>query len=132
MPLDSSKRLWLNDVERDAFIEETCGRCFQPDEALKRLTGEGPGCPHLVRAAENKKPKAWTRRQGQHAVIGKTYRCDDFMDKPAVNRRGKAPADTPPMFADMPSMDKSLVPVDGWPDYASLERQRKNQKDDHA
>lgn len=130
MPTDASKRVWLNDVERDAFIEHHCNNCFQPEEAMKRVVGMGPGCPHLARAAENKMPKAWTRRR--NAEIGYAYKCEDFWPKPPVNRRKTAPADTPPMFEDMPPVDKSLVPVDGWPDYNSLERQRKNQKDDHA
>lgn len=120
MPTDASKRLWLNDIERDAFIEETCDRCFFAPRALHRVDPAKPDCPHLVRAIEGRKPKAWTRRQGQHAVIGKTYKCDDFMDKPAVNRRKTAPADTPPMFDDVPEMRKSLVPVDGWPDYRAM------------
>lgn len=129
MALDSSKRLWLNDVERNAFLEETCGSCFQPDQALLRITGSGPGCPHLVRAAEGRKPKAWTRRQGQHAVIGKTYKCDDRVDKPPVNRRGKAPADTVEMFG-LDAGDRNLVPVDGWPDYRAEQRNAKT-GDDH-
>lgn len=121
MPLDSSKRVWLNDVERDAFVEETCGRCFQPDQARVRLTGQGAGCPHLLRAEQNKMPKAWTRRNKGHAVMGSTYKCDDFTDKPPVNRRKTAPADTITMFDDVPDTRKSLVPVDGWPDYRAMQ-----------
>jgi hypothetical protein len=79
--------VWKSQVERDAFVESNCARCFQPDEAMKRITGDGPGCPHLARAEQNKLPTPWTRRR--NAVMGETYRCADFAPKAAVNRRGK-------------------------------------------
>lgn len=106
------KKLWRNDIERDAFHESNCARCFQPDEAEKRVLGTGPGCPHLVRAETGKLPKAWTRRRG--AALGETFRCSDHTKKPPVNRRGTAPADTPPMFEDLPT-DVDFVPVENWP-----------------
>lgn len=125
----AGKPVWANDLERDLFVEHNCRICFQPKEAEKRLGISDVGCPHLARAEENKLPKVWTKRRGNDAVLGKTFKCDDFLSQPAVNRRGTAPADTESMFGDMPSMEKSLVPVDGWPDYQAL--QRKSTKGDH-
>ena len=123
----SRRPVWLNDIERDAFMESNCDRCFQPAQALKRVTGEGAGCPHLIRAEAGKLPKAWTLRRT--AAMGDTYRCDDHLDKPPVNRRGVAPADTPPMFDDVEPADRFLVPIDGWPDYKALEREKKRKAD---
>lgn len=126
--MSEKKPLWHNDIERDAFIESNCLRCFQPDEAAKRVLGTGPGCPHLVRAAAGKLPKAWTRRR--NAVIGETFKCSDHLDKPPVNRRGTAPADTPPMFDD-DQTNVDFVPVEGWPDAQAFGRKAKNDKGDH-
>jgi putative SOS response-associated peptidase YedK len=120
------KPVWLNDVERDAWVERHCRVCFQPDEARKRITGDGPGCPHLARAERNKLPTPWTRRR--NAVMGETYRCADFAKQPPVNRRQVSTEETPPLL-EVPSDDRHLVPVDGWPDYRS--KQRKTKEGDH-
>lgn len=112
MPLD--KRVWYNDIQRDAFIEKNCDHCFQPDQAKQRLVPTEPGCPHLIRAQDNKMPKAWTVRR--NASWGDTYRCEDFADKPASTQRRSAAADTDSMFGDLEEQDYTLVPVEGWPD----------------
>lgn len=148
------KPVWANDVERDAFVESNCARCFQPDEAMKRITSreaagrsgdsDGDGCPHLARAEQNKLPTPWTRRR--NAVMGETYRCADFQKRPAVNRRGTADATVEPMFCVLgnnckgcPDIrecgfiepdDRHLVPVDGWPDWRA--EQRKTKEGDHS
>jgi hypothetical protein len=90
------KPVWQNDIERDAWVERHCRICFQPDEALRRITGDGPGCPHLARAEQNKQPTPWTRRR--NAVMGETYRCSEFQKRPAVNRRGKVDVEVEPML----------------------------------
>ena len=120
------KPVWHNAIEEAAFRETRCRLCFQPDEALKRITNQGPGCAHLARAADGKMPKAWSKRR--NPVLGDTYKCDDFIDKPPVNRRKTAPADTTPMLDAEPD-DYRLVPVDGWPDYRA--EQRKQREGDH-
>jgi hypothetical protein len=120
------KPVWANDIERDAWVEKNCRVCFQPDEALKRITGDGPGCPHLARAENNKMPNAWTRRR--NAVMGETYRCADFQKRPAVNRRPTADVEIEPML-DVEPAERHLVPVDGWPDYRA--EQRKTKEGDH-
>lgn len=122
------KDVWRNDIERAAWVEKNCRVCFQPDEAIARVTG-GPnvhGCPHLIRSLTNKLPTPWKKRR--NAPIGETYKCEAFMDKPAVVRRGTAPADTVPMLDPAPE-DRNLIPVEGWPDYAAL--QRKLREGDH-
>jgi hypothetical protein len=108
------KDVWANAFEEQAFRGDTCRLCYQVDEAIKRTTGAGEGCPHLLRASQNKLPTAWTKRRGNEAVLGKTYRCSDKTAKPAVVRRKTSPADTVPMFEPEP-VDRNLVPVDGWP-----------------
>jgi hypothetical protein len=118
--------VWKSQIERDAFVESNCARCFQPDEALKRITGDGPGCPHLARAERNKLPTPWVRRR--NAVMGETYRCADFAPKPPVNRRQVSTEETPPLL-EVPSDDRHLVPVENWPDYRS--EQRKTKEGDH-
>lgn len=118
-----AKNVWANPIEEAAFREKTCRTCFQPDEASKRIRGGGPGCPHLARAATNKLPTPWTLRR--NATMGDTYRCAARMDKPAVTRRGIAPADTAPML-DVAPDDYHLVPVDGWPDYKAEARKQKD------
>jgi putative SOS response-associated peptidase YedK len=120
------KPVWANSIERDAWVERHCRVCFQPDEALRRITGDGPGCPHLARAEQNKPPTPWTRRR--NAVMGETYRCSEFQKRPAVNRRGKADVEVEPMLEVEP-VDRALVPVDGWPDWRA--EQRKGKEGDH-
>lgn len=120
--------VWRNDIERAAFVESNCLRCFQPDEAAKRLTGNGPGCPHLARSMKNKMPAAWTRRR--NAVMGVTFRCADFTPKPPVNRRAVSDEETPPMFDDIEPAEYLLVPVEGWEDYRA--KAKKQKEGDHA
>lgn len=115
------KPVWQNNIERDAWVEKHCRVCYQPDEALRRITGDGPGCPHLARAEQNKLPTPWTRRR--NAVMGETYRCSDFQKRPAVNRRGTAVEDQP--MLDVEPIDRLLVPVEGWPDFRAEARKAK-------
>lgn len=116
------KPVWQNDIERDAWVEKHCRVCFQPDEALKRITNSGPGCPYLARAEHNKLPTVWTLRR--NAVMGEKYKCDAFMKQPAVNRRPQALAIDDPML-DVEPAERHLVPVEGWPDWKALQRNTK-------
>jgi hypothetical protein len=120
------KPVWASDIEEAAFRESQCRRCFQPAEAEKRVLGKGDGCPHLAKAADNKLPKAWTRKR--LPVMGETYKCDDFQDKPKATRRRSKPAVTEPLI-DVEPAELLLVPVDGWPDYRA--EQRKDKKGEH-
>ena len=109
-----NKPVWNNPIEEAAWRETNCRICFQPDEAAKRITGQGPGCPHLARATDGRLPKAWTLRRNE--IMGRKYHCADFIKEPPTNRRKTAPADTPPMLGIEPD-DYRLIPVEGWPDY---------------
>ncbi len=122
------KDVWHSEIEEQAFRETTCRLCFQPDQAMLRVFGTGPGCPHLLRAAANKLPKVWIKRRGNDAVLGKTYKCEDHLSQPPVNRRGSAPADTPPMFDVEPS-DADFVPVENWPTAQDFGRTGKKETD---
>jgi hypothetical protein len=124
----SPKPVWQNDTERDAWMEKHCRVCCQPAEAIKRITGAGPGCPHLVRADAGKLPKAWKKRR--NAAMGDTYRCEEFLARPPVTRRPVSHEQSLPLFDIEPAIP-ALVPVDGWPDWRAQERARKS-KDNHA
>lgn len=117
------KDVWLNSIEKAAWQEKWCRTCLQPDQAMKRITGKGPECPLLIRAAQNKLPMQWTRRR--NATMGDTYRCDDYIKKPPVNRRATTPTETEPMLDAEPA-SRNLIPVDGWPDYRALAHKAKN------
>lgn len=116
------KPVWLNPIEAVAWQEKHCARCFQPDEARKRMTGKGDGCPLWLRALAGKLPTQWTRRR--NAVMGDTYRCSSYLKQPPVSRRASTPAETEPLL-EVETSDRHLVPVDGWPDWKSIERKTK-------
>lgn len=125
-----AKDVWQNALEEKAFREDTCRVCYQRDEAILRTTGAGEGCPHLMRASQNKLPTAWTKRRGNDAVLGKTYRCSDKTAKPAVVRRKTSPADTVPMF-EPELIEVDFVPVEGWPSAEDFGKAKKSKDSDH-
>lgn len=104
--------LWSNDIERDAWIETNCRKCYQVDEAKKRVLGQGDGCPLLARAATGRKPAQWTKRR--NAAMGYTYKCDWYRRVPDVNRRGTAVVVQEGLF-DVEPEEIYYVPVEGWP-----------------
>lgn len=120
--------IWLNPVEEAAFREKTCARCYQPDEARKRI-GQGDGCPLLASAAAGVLPTQWTPRR--NAVMGDTYHCAARVNKPpSIRRKHTSDEQTESLFEVEPVDDGTLlVPVDGWPDYRA--EQRKNKEGDH-
>lgn len=115
--------VWLNNIERNAWVERYCRTCFQPDEARRRITGDGPGCPLLARSDEGKLPTAWKFRR--NAVFGETYHCGEYVAKPPSIARKTAPADTVSMFDPQPD-EYRLVPVETWPDYRAEARKQKD------
>jgi len=115
----SKKSVWANPIEADAWRERWCRTCFQPDEALRRVTNSGTGCPHLLTAAVDKLPTAWKKRRG--AVMGETYVCSDYLKQPPTTRRRSAPAETLSLFEDtLPQQSYRLIPVEGWPDFRAI------------
>jgi len=114
-----SKPVWANSVERNAWVEKHCARCFQTDEAAKRVLGSGDGCPHLRRGDANRLPRVWKKRR--NTTMGDTYTCSEFRKEPPVNRRATVPDQTPPLF-DLPEAPYLLIPVEGWPDYRGRDR----------
>lgn len=107
--------------EERAWRDTWCHRCFQPDEALKRVVGDGPGCPLLKIAEGGTVPEQWTLRR--RAEMGNRYRCADFIKRPPVARKGRVEELPQEELFDMPEQtEKLLVPVDGWPDYAAQQR----------
>ncbi|MGE2714213.1 hypothetical protein ACQI4L_09160 [Mycolicibacterium litorale] len=104
-----------------AWRESHCRRCYQPDEAMKRVVGSGPGCPLLQIAASGVVPEQWTKRR--KAEMGNTYTCADFRKRPPVARKGRVePMPQEELFDAPEPAEKLLVPVEGWPDYAALQR----------
>lgn len=109
-----------NNIEDQAWRETWCRKCFQPDEARKRVADQGEGCPHLLQADRGHTPRVWTRRRD--GAIGNTYRCDDYLDKPPATSR-RVTDDTQDALFDAPlNQIVTLVPVAGWPDYRSAQR----------
>jgi len=120
--------VWTNPVEEAAFREKTCLRCYQPDEARKRITGQGDGCPLLATASTGRLPTQWTPRR--NAVMGDTYRCAARIDKPPSIRHRTSSEQTEGLFEVEPAKEeKLLIPVDGWPDFRA--EQRKSKEGDH-
>jgi hypothetical protein len=114
MPVFSSR------YEERAWRENHCDKCFQPDQALKRVADKGDGCPLLALAERGVKPEQWTKRR--KAEMGNTYKCSDFAKTPPSQQRRRAPVQTEALFDDLDPAEKMLVPVDGWPDYKALQR----------
>jgi hypothetical protein len=115
----SSRPVWSNPIEAAAWQEKHCRVCFQADEARRRVTGQGDGCPIWIVGLANKLPTQWTRRR--NAVMGDTYRCAEFAKQPPVNRRPVAPAEVQPLF-DLETAERFLIPVEGWPDWRAEKR----------
>lgn len=113
--------VFANPHEERAWRETWCARCYQPDEARRRLIKSGPGCPLLQIADGGVVPEQWIRRR--KAEMGNTYRCADFRKRPPVVRKGaieELPQEE--LFAAPEAESKLLVPVDGWPDYRAQQR----------
>lgn len=89
---------WRDSVERDAWVERNCRVCFQPDEARKRITGSGEGCPLLKQADRGELPAAWERRR--NPALGETYKCDQFLKQPQTVARNENRG-----FIDLPLFD---------------------------
>lgn len=86
---------FANRHEEQAWRETWCRRCYQPEEATARITLSGAGC-QLPIIAQHRVPTQWTRRR--NPIMGDTYKCSDFLDKPAVDRRGVTEDQTESMF----------------------------------
>lgn len=115
----------FTELELNLYIENTCSRCYQPDEASKRVLGVGEGCPILKRARRGQMSAAWKRRRGHHGALGNTFDCAMFTPTPPTTRRKTATCETESMFDPDPG-EKLLVPVQGWPDYRAEERKQKD------
>jgi hypothetical protein len=109
-----ARPIWRTPIERDAWVEKHCAKCFQPDEAIFRVTGRGTGCPFRLRGDAGRLPPVWKFRR--NAVMGDTYTCTEFRKEPPVVRRATANDATVPMF-DIEPTPNILVPVEGWPDH---------------
>jgi len=92
-------KVWANSVERDAWVEQWCAHCYQPDEARRRITGKGDGCPVLQRADRNATPPGeFTRRKNPQ--LGHTYKCSEHRPRPdlADPKHVAAHDNTAPLF----------------------------------
>lgn len=110
--------LFRNDTHQDVWIENWCHRCFQPDEAMRRIQGKDTICPILASALNTgRKPKQWDRMP-RNDEMAKSIRCNAFQPRPALTKMKMAPN---PIFEDEPMFDiephnAAYIPVDGWPD----------------
>jgi hypothetical protein len=111
----------------DQFVEQRwrshwCDRCYQPDEAERRVLGKGDGCPIFARASLGEVPAEWKQGSASSAVM--LYSCIEHLDRPPVHRRPRAKATGVQleMFSEPDREERFLVPVDSWPDYAAITR----------
>jgi hypothetical protein len=100
-----------------------CDRCYQPDEAQRRLLGKGDGCPIFARTLQGEVPAEWKQGSAASASV-MLYSCIEHFDRPPVHRRPRAKATGVQlgMFSEPDRGKRFLVPVDGWPDYAAIAR----------
>src|SRR5262245_46321794 len=99
-----------------------CDACCNYGEKARREYGHPTeGCPILRLAAQGVRPPQWRRFRGE-------WRCTDFLARPPVSQPRKTRStavDEPPMF-DAEQQDRTLVAVDGWPDYRAESRRAKD------
>jgi hypothetical protein len=121
--------LFKSVTAQEVWVDHHCHRCFQPDEAMRRLHGKDTQCPIQKRALESqRKPVKWDRNTRARDMQS-AYKCREFMRQPASTQRVKVnefDTDQDSLFEVAP-VDYSFVPVDGWPD-----RPRKGGEGDHA
>lgn len=124
--------LFRSKTHQEVWIDRWCHRCFQPNEAARRIQGAQTMCPILGKAlASGRKPPQWDRMP-RADEMERSIRCNSFQDKPAdvrrtPHQRQRDTTDDEPLFDVTPyATNIGLVPVEGWPD--------KPQKDgvDHA
>jgi hypothetical protein len=112
--------LFKNPTHRSIWLENWCHRCFQPDEAMRRIQGKDTQCPILAGAlGTGRKPKEWDRMP-RADTMAKSIRCNAFSPRPELTKTKTVPNPLlePPMF-DVEPHEISYVPVDGWPDRPS-------------
>jgi hypothetical protein len=117
MPLFKSR------TAEGVWLEMNCHRCFQVDEALRRLHNKDTQCPIQKRALESgRKPVKWDRNP-RPKDMEHVYRCRAFQDKPASTARKRAnefDIQQGSLF-EARAAPYQLVPVDGWPDRPSAD-----------
>ena len=110
--------LFRNDTHRDVWQMRWCHTCFQPDEAARRLHGKGTVCPIWEKAIHTqRKPPQWDRMP-RADTMDRTIRCNEYTDKPPLNRRqvSQTTHDEPLLDVTPYKTDIGYVPVDGWPE----------------
>lgn len=109
--------LFRSNIHRDIWQQHWCHRCFQPDEAARRLHGKDSVCPIWAKAMRTgHKPVEWDRKP-RATDMDRTITCNSYMDEPPIIRRAKAVAEDVPLFEVTPyAIDVGFVPVDGWPE----------------
>lgn len=106
--------LFRNDTHRDVWLDHHCHRCFQPDEAARRLHGKDTQCPIQERALRtDRKPVEWDRNP-RTTTMADSIRCNEFAARPPTSKADKSFEDVP-MF-DIEPAEIDYVPVEGWPE----------------
>lgn len=107
--------LFRNETHKEIWRQHWCEKCWQPDEAARRIQGKQTMCPIWERAMRTgRKPQQWDRMPRADEMV-RTIRCNAYQPLPPNTRRPKAAAEDVSMF-DVEPQPKKLVPVDGWPD----------------
>lgn len=106
--------LFRNDTHQELWRQHWCERCWQPDEAARRVQGKDTVCPIWDKAlTSNRKPVQWDRTRNDQMV--NSIRCNEYTDQPPTTARQVSQETQVPMF-DVPATGTNFVPVDGWPD----------------
>jgi hypothetical protein len=82
MSKPAERKVFSTQVDEDIWRECWCRRCFQPNEALRRLFNHGSGCPIFAQAQQDVAPPQWDRGRG--AIAAELYHCAEFLKEPAV------------------------------------------------
>lgn len=110
--------LFRSATHQELWIEFNCHRCFQPEEAARRLHGKETCCPILARAlSSGRKPPEWDRMPRADEMT-RTIKCNAYQARPPRNVRvfNKDYEEITMFDVDDMPQDISFVQVDGWPE----------------
>jgi hypothetical protein len=107
--------LFKNQTHQEVWVEMNCHRCFQPQEAQRRIQGKDTICPILNRAlTSGRKPREWDRTRSDE--MAKSIRCNAFQARPPRVKFYGNTYEQDSIFDVDDLHHHGFVPVDGWPD----------------
>jgi hypothetical protein len=121
---DEDAPVFPDELTEQRWRSHWCDRCYQRDEAERRVLGKGDGCPIFALSRLGEIPREWKR--GPVFSGPMLYSCDKHLDRPPVYRRPRAKATGVQLdlFGEPDRCGRFLVAVNGWPDYAAIARNK--------